>query len=151
MQVSVVVAESDAERAAARAIRHAVFVEEQAVPAELEIDGRDESCAHFLALLAGIPVAAARARVTSGGWKLERVAVLKDFRRRSVGSALVRRMLELVPEGATVYVHAQASASGFWEREGFVAQGLPFDEAGIEHRCMLLTRTVDEPDEDSSA
>jgi predicted GNAT family N-acyltransferase len=141
MPVKVLVAESDAQHAAARAIRHAVFVQEQAVPVDLEIDGRDEACAHFLAYVSDVPVAAARARVTSRGWKLERVAVLKDYRRQAVGMALVRRMLEAVPAGATVYVHAQESALGFWERAGFSRQGESFEEGGIAHRFMSMIQT----------
>jgi predicted GNAT family N-acyltransferase len=141
MPVRVVVAASDAQHAAARAIRHAVFVKEQAVPADLEIDGRDEACAHFLAYVSNEPVAAARARVTSKGWKLERVAVLKEYRRQAVGMALVQRMLEAVPVGATVYVHAQESALGFWERAGFAAHGPAFEEGGIAHRFMSMIRS----------
>jgi predicted GNAT family N-acyltransferase len=146
MRVRVVVAESDAQHAAARAIRHAVFVQEQAVPADLEIDGRDEACAHFLAYLSDQPVAAARARVTSKGWKLERVAVLKQYRRQAVGMALVQRMLEAVPVGATVYVHAQESALGFWQRAGFASRGEAFEEGGITHRFMSMIRAESTPE-----
>ena len=136
MAVSVVNATSDAERELGRSIRRAVFVEEQAVPLEVEVDGLDPECDHFLARLDGVPVATARARSTRSGWKLERVAVLGAHRGQAVGMALVRYMLEQAPPGVTVYVHAQESALGFWERAGFHPRGAAFHEGGIAHRLM---------------
>jgi predicted GNAT family N-acyltransferase len=121
-----------------RAIRHTVFVEEQAVPVEVEMDGMDEAAEHFLARLGSLPVATARARRTSKGWKLERVAVLGAQRGLGVGLALVGHVLTLAPPGSLVYVHAQVSALGFWQRAGFVAEGPPFEEGGIVHRWMRL-------------
>lgn len=131
-------AKSAEERARAHAIRHRVFVEEQAVPVEVELDGLDDACDHFLAWLDGQAVATARARVTSKGWKLERVAVLRDQRKSGVGAELVRRALAAAPLGMTIYVHAQDTALGFWERAGFVTRGPGFEEGGISHRLMVL-------------
>jgi predicted GNAT family N-acyltransferase len=113
-------------------------VEEQAVPAEVETDGLDDLCEHFLAWLGGEAVATARARTTSKGWKLERVAVLRAHRGRDVGRALVAGALARAPAGVVVIVHAQESALGFWERVGFVAAGPRFEEGGIGHRSMSL-------------
>lgn len=131
-------AESESERAQARAIRHAVFVVEQAVPVEVEVDGLDDECEHFMAWVGGEPVATLRTRRTSKGYKIERVAVRREHRGSNVGRALVLTVLEGAPAGATVYVHAQASALGFWQRVGFVAQGPSFEEGGIAHRWMQL-------------
>ena len=146
MELSVGPAESEPERALARAIRHAVFVEEQGVPVELELDGLDDQCRHFLVrreLANGgeQAIATARARVTARGWKIERVAVVREQRGRSVGAALVRYMLGSAPENQVVYIHAQQSAIGFWERVGFAVEGPEFFEAGIPHRRMLWTRS----------
>jgi predicted GNAT family N-acyltransferase len=145
MELSVGPAESESERALARAIRHAVFVEEQGVPVELEVDGLDDHCRHFLARLrldseSEQAIATARARVTARGWKIERVAVLREQRGRSVGAALVQYMLAAAPANRVVYIHAQQSAIGFWQRVGFAADGPEFFEAGIPHRLMLWTR-----------
>lgn len=137
MQPRVTVARSDGELAAARAIRHAVFVVEQGVPVEVEVDGLDPACEHYLAWSGERPVATARARATAKGWKIERVAVLPDCRGQNSGSALVRRVLESSPPGASVYVHAQQGALGFWEQLGFVAVGPGFEEGGIPHRVMV--------------
>jgi predicted GNAT family N-acyltransferase len=138
MSLVVIVAASAAERAECRAIRERVFVKEQGVPRQLEVDGLDDDCSHFLAYRAGMAIATARTRHTSRGLKLERVAVLRENRGRAAGRTLVAHVLSQVPAGATVYIHAQQSALGFWERAGFVAEGAPFEEAGIVHRFMLF-------------
>jgi predicted GNAT family N-acyltransferase len=129
---------STSELVAAQAIRHTVFVEEQAVPVELEVDGLDGEAEHFLARLGSLPVATARARRTAKGWKIERVAVLAPQRQLGVGRVLVQGVLEHAPLGLEVYVHAQESALGFWERLGFAAEGPRFEEAGIGHRRMCF-------------
>jgi predicted GNAT family N-acyltransferase len=121
-----------------RAIRRTVFVEEQAVPVEVEVDGRDEVAEHFVARLGTLPVATARARQTPKGWKVERVAVLAPQRRLGVGMALVQHVLAQAPEGSRIYVHAQERALGFWERAGFVVEGPSFEEGGIPHRAMVF-------------
>jgi predicted GNAT family N-acyltransferase len=120
----------------ARAIRRTVFIEEQAVPAEVEVDGLDAAAEHFLARLGSLPVATARARHTARGWKIERVAVLAAARRLGVGRVLIQHVLASAPEGALVYVHAQESALGFWQSAGFVVEGSSFEEGGISHRRM---------------
>lgn len=127
---------SAAELDIARAIRRAVFVDEQAVPPDIEADDLDGVAEHFLVRDGAVAVATARARRTREGWKLERVAVLGSHRGRGVGMALVRHLLGEVPAGATVYVHAQEGALGFWQRAGFVADGPSFVEGGIQHRWM---------------
>jgi len=115
-----------------------VFVEEQGVPTALERDVHDDHCPYVLAELDGEAVGAARFRTTSVGFKLERVAVLAAYRGRGIGAAIVLKMLEALPAGAHVYLHAQQGAAEFWRRMGFVAHGPAFVEAGIWHRRMVL-------------
>jgi predicted GNAT family N-acyltransferase len=131
---------SDAERAQAHEVRRRVFIEEQGVDAALEVDARDASCEHLIAIADESVVGAARYRRTERGVKLERVAVLVEHRGHGVGSALVRHAVERLPPHSDLYVHAQQSALGFWERMGFVAEGREFREAGIPHRFMRLAR-----------
>jgi ElaA protein len=131
-------AESESERALAHEIRHAVFVLEQGVPREVEVDGRDAEALHFLAWVGARAVATARVRRTTDGHKLERVAVLAPLRGRRVGDVLIRHVLLALPSHERVYVHAQSPALGFWERLGFVAEGPGFVEGGIDHRYMAL-------------
>jgi len=119
-------------------IRRIVFVEEQQCPVALEYE-HEEDAIHFLATCDGIPAGAARWRSTEKGYKLERFAVLQEFRGRGVGRALVMAVLADLPEGAQpVYLHAQLSASDFYERLGFIREGGIFEEAGILHTRMTL-------------
>ena len=131
--------ESAVERSQAFEIRARVFVDEQGVARELERDAHDAACPHWLGTLEGVPVATARYRRTDEGWKLERVAVLRERRGLGIGAALVRHACSALP-GEAIHVHAQIGAVAFWERLGFVAEGERFEEAGIPHRLMRLRR-----------
>ena len=120
----------------ATAVRDAVFVREQGVPATLEIDGRDPGCRHVLARDAA-GAAIGTGRLLPDG-HLGRIAVRADWRGKGVGAALVERLIE---EGAatglsSLELNAQVPAAGFYERFGFVAEGPEFIEAGIPHRLM---------------
>ena len=119
-------------------LRRAVFIEGQQVPEELEIDGRDERCLHFLATLDGRPVGCARMREESGAAKAERVAVLASHRGEGVGRALMRALEASAAEAdfAEVVLHAQEEVIVFYERLGYRAEGPLFEEAGIMHRQM---------------
>jgi predicted GNAT family N-acyltransferase len=129
-------ARADAERTAALDVRRRVFVEEQGVDTALERDAHDDTCKHLVAIADGRVVGAARHRRTERGVKLERVAVLAELRGCGVGSALVRHAIAMLPASMPIYVHAQQSALGFWERMAFRAEGAEFYEAGIPHRVM---------------
>lgn len=119
------------------AIRREVFVGEQNCPPELEWEHEDEST-HFLATVDGEPAGACRWRKTENGYKLERFAVLKNFRGYGVGQELVRTVLADLPADANyIYLNAQIQAMGLYERFGFVAEGPQFEEAGIQHFKMV--------------
>jgi predicted GNAT family N-acyltransferase len=123
-------------------IRWLVFVEEQGVPEELEQDEFDAACWHVLARdSAGQPIATGRLRQDG---RLGRLAVLKPWRGRGVGKALVMWLLALArqKELDTVQLHAQTQASDFYEGLGFRVAGAPFIEAGIPH-CKMLLRLND--------
>jgi len=119
------------------AIRREVFVDEQNCPPELEWEHEEESN-HFLAMVDGVPAGASRWRKTDKGYKLERFAVLNDFRGYGVGQALVQAVLDDLPTNADyVYMHAQIAAVTLYERFGFVKTGPQFEEAGIQHYKMI--------------
>jgi predicted GNAT family N-acyltransferase len=123
---------------AAHAIRKIVFVEEQGCPPQLEWE-HDESATHFLALIDGIAAGAARWRKTVNGYKLERFAVLKSFRGKGVGSALVRTVLDDLPkDGLRRYLNAQLDAVPLYLKFNFHPEGELFEEAGMMHRQMVL-------------
>lgn len=119
------------------AIRKTVFVEEQNCPPELEWEHEEESV-HFLALMDNQPCGACRWRKTENGYKLERFAVLKEFRGKRIGQALVAAALSDLPEDAHyIYLNAQLTAMPLYARFGFVAEGPQFEEAGIQHFKMV--------------
>jgi len=125
---------------AAQAIREKVFVEEQRVPREEEIDAYEATARHYLAVVAGVPCGAARWRKTEQGVKLERFAVLAEYRNRNVGSKVLEVVLEDVMAahaGEKIYLHAQLPAVNFYKRHGFAAEGEKFSECDIEHYKMV--------------
>ncbi len=128
-----------------RQIRYDVFVIEQNVDEQEEYDEFEGTAKHVVALADGLPVGTARWRPTSNGFKLERFAVLKNFRSSGVGSAVLQSVLADVlrateSDPKLIYLHAQMQAIPFYERHGFVAFGEEFTEAEIQHRVMKFER-----------
>ena len=125
----------------AKEIRKEVFVIEQNVSIEEEMDEFDNIAHHYLASIDAIPAGTARWRNTSNGYKLERFAVLRKFRGAGVGSALVEKIMEdIESEGltknSTVYLHAQESAVKLYEKYNFAIMSEMFMEANIPHYLM---------------
>ena len=135
---SVVPADYGVDHAAIRRVRFAVFVDEQAVPAELEMDERDAACFHVLAKdAAGLAVGTGRIDLDDGG-RVGRMAVLRPWRSCGVGSQIIAALhAHARSHGCRrVWCHAQVAARRFYERAGYVARGNTFQEAGIEHVTM---------------
>ena len=126
-------AKSEAQR-----IRFAVFVEEQGVPPELEMDDMDAHCVHALAFAGSEAVGTGR--LLPDG-HIGRMAVLKSWRGRGVGAALLRRLIDAARErgDAAVVLSAQVHALGFYRAHGFNAHGPVYEEAGIPHQEMRLS------------
>ncbi|EJL41867.1 MULTISPECIES: GNAT family N-acetyltransferase [Brevibacillus] len=134
---------SDQEMQDALAVRKAVFIDEQEVPADLEIDEHDQPASgtvHFVAYNEQQPVGASRLRPYEPGvGKIERVAVLKDER----GTGLGRQIMIVMEEAAkelgfdSLKLNAQTHAQRFYEKLGYEPHGDVFDEAGIEHIAMV--------------
>ena len=119
-------------------IRRIVFIVGQSVPQADEWDGRDEASWHWLASDSeGQPIGTARL-LPEG--QIGRMAVLEEYRQYGVGAALLQAAIAKAREQgmADVFLHAQTHALGFYERNGFVAEGEAFDESGIPHRHMRL-------------
>ena len=116
-------------------IRLKVFVEEQAVPVEEELDGMDDVSTHFIASMYENPVGVARL-MPSG--QIGRMAVLIPYRRRGIGALLLRAAVKAAFEDGheEPFLHAQTHALSFYEANGFLAFGEIFLDAGIEHRAM---------------
>jgi predicted GNAT family N-acyltransferase len=122
-------------------IRQKVFVEEQKVPLDEEYDEFEKISNHYLANYNGMPAGVARWRETENGVKLERFAVLDEFRNKEVGSAILKQVLEdvnAIYSGKQIYLHAQLKAIPFYERHGFQKVGEQFSECDILHYKMVM-------------
>ena len=140
VQVKRVSSERDLRKAFA--IRERVFVREQGVPREIELDRDDQRACHLLALDAERAVGTARVVICGETAKIGRMAVLKSFRGRGIGTKLLKHAIQTAraQDAQEIYLHAQISAIGFYEAMGFRCRGPIFDEAGILHRAMILAR-----------
>ena len=125
-------------------IRMQVFVLEQRVAPQVELDDMDDACLHAVAFDAQ-GRALGTGRLLPDG-HIGRMAVMRDFRGRGIGSTI----LDLLVREArglgyhAVALHAQTHARGFYERHGFVAEGEEFEEANIPH--ILMRRSFAAPD-----
>lgn len=133
-------------------LRREVFIDEQRVPEEEEIDDKDDACVHFLALPSeGSPLfeafGTARLLPAEGKAKAQRVAVRKVARRSGVGRAIMDALEEEARRRgfSEVVLGAQLSAIPFYERLGYEAYGEVFDDAGIPHRMMKKPLSGESP------
>jgi predicted GNAT family N-acyltransferase len=148
VQVEVVRVTSLEEMQDALSVRRRVFIEEQGVPEDLEIDEHDADPAtvttalHVLARLDGVPVATGRLLLDEhdGNLHIGRVAVLAEHRHRGLGRTVMLALHDLGRErnATSITLAAQLHAIGFYERLDYTARGDVFLDAGIEHRWMGL-------------
>lgn len=120
-------------------VRREVFVVEQAIDQEEEFDGLDDQALHMVVLDGPNTIATARVRFLSNSRaKLERMAVLKPYRRHGVGTQIINHLMEHLRQRQIkeVVLHAQCAVVPFYEASGFLAVGSTFWEAGIEHIKM---------------
>jgi len=127
-------------------IRRSVFTEEQGIDPRIDFDGLDATAMHVIDTALDetkgifVPAGTVRFRPIDGPLytlKLERMAVLPQFRKAGVGRHMLDFFLASFPGlqngRAMITLHAQQSAQGFYERLGFEVCGKPFEEAGITH------------------
>ncbi len=120
------------------AVRRTVFIEEQSVPEELELDENDADCEHVLATLHDGTAIGAGRLMPDG--RIGRMAVIRQYRGHGVGLAMLELLVQNAQERKlpNVHLHSQCSAIGFYEKLGFIADGDIFQDAGIDHRNMRL-------------
>ena len=121
-------------------LRDAVFVAEQGVPVEIEIDDDDSVAVHLIAR-SGREVGGTARLVSKGRTgKIGRMAVRKQSRRMGTGTALIEfiKKISVEMDLKELVLHAQETAIPFYERLGFSSAGKRFREAGIPHRKMRL-------------
>lgn len=121
-------------------VRRLVFHIEQGVDPSLDLDGKDETADHILAYVENQPVGTVRVRyLDEQTAKIERLAVLSDFRGRGIGKRLMEEALEIAANKQinTVVIHAQDYVKSLYLKLGFLPDGELFEEAGIAHVKMI--------------
>lgn len=142
-RINVAPVQSDDDWDRARSLRKKVFIDEQDCPPEEEWDGHDERSRHVLGRVDGHAVATARWRTVRRSdeivAKLERFAVLPEYRGQGYGTQLVRFVLQDARRAGfdTFLIHAQSHLQDWYEELGFSSTGRTFEEAGLPHVEMV--------------
>ena len=134
-EITVKLVETEEDMEAAVGIRFRVFVDEQAVPPEIELDEYDAVASHAIALRNGVAVGTGRVIVEDGSARIGRMAVDREHRRDGVGGMVLSFLEDEAREqGATEFVlHAQDYVKAFYAGHGYEEHGETFMEAGILH------------------
>ena len=128
--------ELESEMQAAFALRIQVFVLEQSVPEDEELDGYDSTAIHAIAIFNELVVGTARLLIhNSTCGQIGRMAVRKQWRRQNIGGQILSYLeKEASSQGITqIMLHAQEYVKLFYSHHGYVEHGDPFLEAGISH------------------
>ena len=136
--LQIVAIENAAQMKHAHNIRRHVFIEEQHVPEEIEMDRDDAHAFHALAILDGKPVGCGRFVVHGDEVKIGRMAVLSELRVHGIGRAILLFLMRIARERGFHHavLHAQMTAEGFYLKNDYHPVGDVFEEAGIAHRKM---------------
>ena len=140
MKVQVKIVKTQQEKASVLSIRREVFIKGLNIPENIEIDANEDKATYVLAIVDGQSVGTARWRKTDVGIKLERFAVLDAYRSNGVGKKMTIFILNHLDQSVLIYLHAQESAIGFYEKLGFESTGSKFEEANIVHQKMIYPR-----------
>ena len=140
MKVKKIIEENDLKEAFH--IRTKVFVEEQGVPLEDEFDEfdfLDGKCEHILIYHNEQPVGTGRIRTVDGFGKLERICILKPYRKFGYGKLIIQALEEMAQKNEVfkVKLHGQKQAEGFYEKLGYQSSSDLFMEDGIPHILMV--------------
>jgi len=120
-------------------VRNQVFVEEQKVPEELEIDEYENTSTHVVLYDGKEPIGAGRIRQVEGAGKLERICVLSSYRGKGAGTIIMNKLEEIAAENGLqkVKLNAQTHAVPFYEKLGYEVVSDEFMDAGIPHVTMV--------------
>jgi predicted GNAT family N-acyltransferase len=120
-------------------VRKVVFVDEQQVPLEEEIDDLESESKHFVLYDHEKPVGAGRFRVVDGYGKVERICVLKENRKSGAGNTIMEGIEQFAKaEGLSkLKLNAQTQAIPFYNKLGYEVVSEEFLDAGIPHRTMV--------------
>lgn len=136
--MKVIEATTKKEKLDAFSVRNRVFIEEQGINPKIEYDQYDQNAIHLVGYLNEQPIAAARIRLITEQGKIQRVAILKPFRKQGYGKKLMLASEKIISQHGlqSLHLNAQIHAIPFYEAIGFEINSHPFYEAGIEHVSM---------------
>ncbi len=136
MNVIITTTEKDLQNA--WSVRKKVFVDEQKVPIDLEIDEHEDEATHFVLYDQEQPVGAGRFRHVDGKGKVERICILPSHRQKGAGTQLMKAIENYAKEQAipTLTLNAQTDAIPFYEKLHYEVVSEEFLDAGIPHRTM---------------
>lgn len=122
-------------------VRKQVFVEEQQVPIEEEIDQYEDEAVHVVLYDAQQPVGAGRFRIADGYGKVERVCVMASHRKSGAGKIIMVEMEHIARQHGMdkLKLNAQTHAEGFYQKLGYETVSGEFLDAGIPHVTMVKT------------
>ncbi len=125
----------------AYALRKIVFVDEQKVPEEMNIDEFDKDAVHVVAKRDNKIIGTGRMVVEGDRGKIGRMAVEKDLRKQGIGKELLILLEQEAKKRKLkeIYLHSQVHAKPFYERLGYQPRGEVFTEVGIDHMEMYKT------------
>lgn len=143
MQIKCFPVTTEEDMARCRQIRHAVFTVEQQVAPDVEQDGLDAAARHFAVTAGDDIIATCRVRLMGSAAKIERVAVLKDYRKLGIGKVLMKYILQEFGKTGDIQLFklsSQANAVPFYEKLGFKTRGQEYIEAGMPHYDMVMEK-----------
>jgi predicted GNAT family N-acyltransferase len=123
----------------AYSVRKFVFVDEQNVPVEEEIDEYEDEATHFVLYQDDAPIGAGRFRDVDGYGKVERICVLKEARKLGAGKAIMEKIEDYAHEKGfhKLKLNAQTHAIPFYTGLGYEVVSDEFLDAGIPHKTMM--------------
>ncbi len=121
-------------------IREIVFIKGQKVPKKRELDGFDENAKHVIVIYKKTPIGCARIRFLHNKAKLERIALLKQYRGRGFGKNIIKYLVSYCKRKnpKEIVMHAQYYLKDFYNKCGFEERGSIFMDAGIRHIEMYM-------------
>ena len=122
-------------------IREEVFIGQLKIDPNMEYEFENESAHYLFFDEDDNPIATARFRKTSEGYKIERFAVIKTHRNKGLGKIILNILLDdIIPLNETIYLNAQIEAIDFYQKNGFKTIGDTFLDAGIVHYKMIFEK-----------
>lgn len=121
-------------------VRKIVFIDEQNVPPELEIDEHDKSAIHFVVLYNHDIIGTARLVISDKKGKIGRMCILRELRGKGFGLKLMNKIIEYSKDIGLeyLYLESQVHAIPFYEKIGFIVKGKEYMDAGIPHKKMFM-------------